>query len=522
MAINFGVALGRALESGLSTYERLGEEEYRQMQREKMRREMEQEQALETKFAETMGRVGQKDDYGVAIQQASGNQGIDMAQAKAISAQGALQGNTAEDQAFERASAEAAAGAMRENAVRQGKVQDSALPTMIPQEYTSRQGMQDYAKAAAGVSRKGYLEALALKKEMRTSEIDDKFDLAREELNTTLAKIHGTAESGGLKGLADSAKKEGLKVEYVEGKNGVGRINVLGPKGDVLETVNNIADATAKLEKLAMTNFQTTATSLLGSPDKVLTYLNQREELGLKGREVSVKESVAPSEIAKNRGEANYKNSLAAKLGEEKTFRDAAKPYMDEYLQLSEKDRDGKKGAELLDKAEAAVAFKSGDFTKIKANTPLGKLASQWSGIEKKMYENSMPSEQIALEQTKFFANKGYASPAIEAAAVRRIETHLKNNKPQLAQEELNKFNQQFKNTPITMPEGKGSPQPAAPAAPASAIPAATRAPASSKERGFYENKLEQRKKALEVETNPRRKATISNEIASLEAMLAK
>lgn len=282
MAINWGAALGKAVDTGISTYERLGEEELRQMQRDKMRKDLAEEQALNEKFAQTYGRVGQADDYGVAIQKASGNTGMDMGQAKALSTQGAMAGNTAEDIDFERASAAAAAGAMRENAMRQGKVADAALPEMTPQEYTSRQAMTDYTKAAAGVSRKGYMEALGLKREARTSEIDDKFDAARDHLNTSLARIHGTAESGGLKGLAEAANKEGIRVEYVEGKNGIGKINILGPKGDVLETVTSVADATKKLEQAAMSHFQTTATTLLGSPDKVLTYLNQREEIGIK------------------------------------------------------------------------------------------------------------------------------------------------------------------------------------------------------------------------------------------------
>lgn len=288
MAINLGAFLGAAAKSGLDTYERLGEEEFRAMQREKMRREIEQEKKLEEAFAKTQGRVGQRDDYGVAIQQASGNQGLDMGQAKALSAQGALPGQTQEDIDFERASAQAAAGAMRENAVRQGRVADAALPTMEAQEYTQRQANRDFAQAAAGISRKGYLEALALKKETRQSELDDKFDLERETLNTNLSLINGTAESKGMKGLAELASKNGLKVQFVESKSGVGKINVLGPKGDVLQTITSIGEATQALEKAALQKFQTQAASLLGGPAQLLTYLNQREELGLKREQVGI------------------------------------------------------------------------------------------------------------------------------------------------------------------------------------------------------------------------------------------
>lgn len=282
MAINFGIALGKALESGLSTYERLGEEEMRDMQRKEMRRKMEEEQKLEQAFAQTQGRVGQADDYGVAIQKASGNTGMDMGQARMLSQQGALSGNTAEDIAFEKASAEAAAGALRENAARQGVVKDSALPEMKAEEYSQRQANKDYAKAAAGVSRKGYLEALALKKETRASELDDKFDLEQQGFHSNLASIHGTAESKGLKGLADLAEKNGIKVRYTEGKSGIGKIDVLGADGKVVQTISSVADATKALEQAAVQQFQSKAVGLLGGPDKLLTYLNQREELNIK------------------------------------------------------------------------------------------------------------------------------------------------------------------------------------------------------------------------------------------------
>lgn len=306
MSINWGIALGSAMQQGLSTYERLGEEELRSMQRQRLKKEMADEAALDLAWKQTQGRVGQQDDYASAIG-STGN--TNYAAAQMLSNQGAMPGNTPEDQAFEKASAESAAGALRENAVRQGAIpQDkAALPEVTPTAYTAGQGMKDYVKAAGQVSRKGSLEALQMKKVMRESELEDKFDMAQSKLNDTLSLIHGTAQSGGLKGLADAAKKEGLKVEYVEGKNGVGgRINVLGPKGDVLETVTDLNTATSKLENLAMQTFNNVAVSLLGSPDKVVSYMQGERQIGIKEREVGVKEAIAPSEIAKNYGVAGY------------------------------------------------------------------------------------------------------------------------------------------------------------------------------------------------------------------------
>ena len=58
MAINWGIALGQAAKTGLDMYERLGEEELRAMQRDKMRKDSQQEKALDALYAEKLGKVG--------------------------------------------------------------------------------------------------------------------------------------------------------------------------------------------------------------------------------------------------------------------------------------------------------------------------------------------------------------------------------------------------------------------------------------------------------------------------------
>ena len=339
MAINLGAALGTAVTTGLNTYERLGEEQLRAMQREQLRKEIAEKEALDQAWRQSQARVGQTDDYTQALKTGSN---IGTQQAQMLSNQGALPGATAEDQAFERASAEAAAGAMRENAAykKAGKYEfeapaegvrrpEAALPVMSPKEYTKAQGMEDYVKAAGQISRKGTLEAIQLKQVMRQDENEDKFFKKRDELNDTLARIRGVGESQGLKGLADAAAKEGLKVKYVEGKNGVGsRIQVLGPKGDVLETVGDINTAMDKLSQAAMNRFMTESVSLLGSPDKVINYMQAERQIGLKEREVGVKEREAVDKGAYYQAYGDYLRSGG------KTKSDSAKARAEEYADL--------------------------------------------------------------------------------------------------------------------------------------------------------------------------------------------
>lgn len=322
MAMNWGAFAGAASKEALSTYERIGEEQLRSMQREQLRKEIAEKEALDAAWRQSQARVGQSDDYTQALK--TGGE-IGTQQAQMLSNQGALPGATAEDQAFERASAEAAAGALRENAVRKGAIptDKAALPAMSPKEYTKAQGMEDYVKAAGQISRKGTLEAIQLKQVVRQSENEDKFFAKQDKLNDDLASIRGAADSFGLKGVYDVASKNGLKnLKFVEGKNGIGsRIQVLGPKGDVLETISDVNSAVDKLSEAAMGRFMNESVSLLGSPDKVIAYMQGE-------RQIKIKEKEAADKGDYYKGYADYLRSG----GKSKT--DSAKARAEEYADM--------------------------------------------------------------------------------------------------------------------------------------------------------------------------------------------
>jgi len=340
MAMNWGAFAGAMAKEGLSTYERIGEEQLRAMQREQLRKEIAEKEALDAAWRQSQARVGQSDDY---------------------------------TQALKRASAEAATGAMRENAMRQGAIPaGQAAPAMSPTEYTKTKGMEDYVKAAGQISRKGTLEAIQLKQIVRQSENEDKFFRSQEKLNDDLAAIQGAADSFGLKGVYDVASKNGLKnLKFVEGKNGIGsRIQVLGPKGDVLETISDVNSAVGKLSEAAMGRFMTESVSLLGSPDKVIDFMQKRRGLELQERAVGVKEKeldVKRPYLDALAGKANAETK-ALKLSDE--VRAEGKKYLDQYNALPPDKQNSPEGFRLLDQAESAMATKSGDVSRIRANTP--------------------------------------------------------------------------------------------------------------------------------------------------------
>lgn len=420
MGFNFGAFAGAAANTALNTYERLGEEELRDMQRKKLKQDMEQEAALDRAFAATQGRVGQTNDFTQGIQTQGG---VGSEQARMLSNQAAGMGAEGEQ-----ASAQSAIGTLRENA----KVAPTTA-AINPTEYTQGQANKDYLSAASGISRKGAMEALQMKSAMRTSSIEDKFDNEMSNLNQTLARIHGTAESGGLKGLFDAGKQEGLKLNFVEGKNGVGsRIQVLGPKGDVLETISDIATATQKLSDAAMGQFMNKSISLLGSPDKVIAAMQGNKNINLKEREVGVKEAIAPSEISKNYGAASYYTS------------------------------GGKGGASGAGGATERILAKADELAKDKTSKFYGKReqafeflkrgvikdddAITWNDIEKKLRGDGASAQDIAIQRQGFFGpERGYAPP--QAVEILRLGKDPKTGNT-LSDAQLNEFNRKFPKTP--------------------------------------------------------------------------
>ncbi len=449
MAMNWGAFAGAAAKEALSTYERIGEEQLRSMQREQLRKEIAEKEALDAAWRQSQARVGQSDDYTQALKTGSN---IGTQQAQMLSNQGALSGNTAEDQAFERASAEAATGAMRENAMRQGAIPaGQAAPEMKPAEYTKAKGMEDYVKAAGQISRKGTLEAIQLKQIVRQSENEDKFFTKQEKLNDDLASIRGAADSFGLNGVYDVASKNGLKnLKFVEGKNGVGSgIQVLGPKGDVLETISDLNSAVDKLSEAAMGRFMTESVSLLGSPDKVVDFMQKRRGLELQERAVGVKEKeldVKRPYLDALAGKANAETK-ALKLSDE--VRQAGAKFMEEYNALPPEKRNGPEGQRLLDQAESAMATRSGDVARIRANTPLGRAENQYGKAVEAAAKNDMPPP----DRNKFMAQQGFAPDIVVQGQQKKVDDLVRQGKTREAEILVKQHNSVFKHTPISITE---------------------------------------------------------------------
>lgn len=428
MAINIGAALGAAVNTGISTYERLGEEQLRAMQREQLRKEIAEKEALDQAWRQSQARVGQTDDYTQALK--TGGE-IGTQQAQMLSNQGALPTDTPDAREFEQEVAKSAAGALRENAVRQGAIpiDKAALPEMKPTEYTKTQGMEDYVKAAGQISRKGTLEAIQMKQIVRQSELEDKFLKRQEKFNNDLATIEGTRESFGMKGLFDLASKNGMKdIKFVEGKNGIGsRIQILGPKGDVLETISDPNAAADRLSEFVTSRFLKESASFLGSPKDVVAYM--QGERKVKAAELSAQADIEYKGKGGVIDRAYQTGARGGAGGSGTTERILAK--------ADEMSKD--KNSKFFGKKEQAYEFLKRGFNR-------DEDALAWDKIEVKLRsEPGVKPEEIAAQRADFFRTRGYAPPA--AVQALRTGVNPATKKP-LTEKELSDFNRTYPKTP--------------------------------------------------------------------------
>jgi hypothetical protein len=227
-----------------------------------------------------------------------------------------------------------------------------------------------------------------------------------------------------MKGLSELATKNGLKVEFVEGKNGVGKINVLGPKGDVLETVTSIGDAVTKLEQAATKQFQTQAVSLLGDEAKLLTYLNQREEIGIKREGLEVeKQYKGKGGVIDRAYQSGGKGGGGA--ASERIMKQAEEMAKD-------------KGSKFYGKKEDAYQF-------LKRGSVKNDDLETWNKLELDLRKQRVTPEELEAERRSFFGpSRGYAPPE----HIRALREGRGPKGEVLGEKDLTEFNKRYPKTP--------------------------------------------------------------------------
>ena len=439
MAFNAGAFAGALGQSALSTYERLGEQGFRNLQRQQMVEDMQDKAALKEAIAsasqEKNWTGGQ--DVSQAINQ--GTKVYDPETAKTV--QGIIASQTPEQQQQTLRALGSAEGAvtskMQEGALDLAKVgvyQGADGKTMATNQGEALSRADIYKGALRKAEETGNVYAIdkltQMKTQARQSENEDKFFKRQEKFNNDLATIRGTLESFGMKGIFDLASKNGMKdIKFVEGKNGIGsRVQILGPKGDVLETISDPNVAADRLSEFVTSRFLKESASFLGSPKDVVAYMQGE-------RKVRAAEMSAQADVEyKGKGgviDRAYQTGArgGAGGGSGTTERILAK--------AEEMSKD--KNSKFFGKKEQAYEFLKRGFNR-------DEDALAWDKIEVKLRsEPGVKPEEIAAQRADFFRTRGYAPPA--AVQALRTGVNPATKKP-LTEKELSDFNRTYPKTP--------------------------------------------------------------------------
>lgn len=446
MAINWGALAGGATKGFVDTYKMLSEEEERELALKEKRDRMAREAQARTAALETIGRAN-TDTYAPELQA----RGAGTAQAKALEQQNAGFGS----EGYQEAS-RATAGALSREAV----------PTeMKSRVYKESEAVGDYARRLAAIDPDKALatgiQARQLKKAEREEDIQAQFDTASKKFQTDLALITGTAETSGMKGMAELAKKNGLNVKFVEGANGTGRIEVVGKDGKVSQTFTDTQTAADALADIRTRQFFSEMTPLAGSPKEVATLLAQQQTMRLAERKDIREEKELPGKMAYTaaqtenaRAQAKQALSSAASAN---LKADEAREYNELRTKmlklLEEKNPTAEQAQELRQLARRAAILNPSQVLVTKAYT------DPETGIAKTITTNVLSGEvQESMKEA------GVPGPAAMKAAQSGINP--KTGKAFTA-EDIAAWNRTYPNTPFPGPTSAGQ------KAPASAIPAA-------------------------------------------------
>lgn len=436
MAINWGAFAGGAAKGFTDTYEMLSREEERDLAKKERRDRMQREAQARQAALETIGRTGQ-DSYTPEYEA----RGAGSAQAKALEQQNAGFGPEGAAEA-----ARATSGALSRTAVPEA---------MKTRTYTGSEALGDYAARMAAIDPEKAITYGVQAKQLKKMEGEEArqadFDKSYKKFQTDLATIQGTAESGGMKGMAELAKKNGLNVKFVEGANGTGRIEVLGKDGKVAQTFTDVSSAADALSQARMGQFINESIPTLGSADKVLSALATQQKMQIDRRADERAERQLPGQMAYTA--AQTKKALTEAAGAELKGKEA-KEYADlrsKMIKILEKPT-AENQEELRQLARRAALLNPKEVLVTKAYT------DPETGIAKTITTNVFTGEiQESLREA--------GVPG--AAAMRAAESGInpKTGKP-FTQQDIADWNQRYPNTPF--PGAKAAPA----ARPSAAIPA--------------------------------------------------
>lgn len=389
MGFNLGAFAGAAATSGMNTYQML-----ESIESQKKRDALVDLQAQEARAA-AEERVALKEAAGVYNKVGTNDYAAEMERVggRGIGAVNSGMGGDDFDRAVNQSAAAVAlenkarvegarAGIPTDDAATWQKAQADAA-AMKPTAYTRDQADADYLAKVRGINPERALDVEG----KQTQTAIGKSSLARikaeDDFSVWLQGAQAQAAKdpvGFLKanlGAYNNAKKgshldDGHTADIVASADGASFSFVRkDSKGKLVDsTPINETTAAEALKHIAFSKYAALPGKFKESEELGL----RKTEVGLKGREVVVKEKLLPSEIAKNNAAANQANAHAGVYNNlldtaktNKAAGEAMKPFLDEFAALTAEEQTGSKGQAVLLKAATAGAQKSKDLAGIVA-----------------------------------------------------------------------------------------------------------------------------------------------------------
>lgn len=300
MAMNWGAFAGALTNSAISTYERLGEEEMREMQRKKMKQEQADEDAFRAAMRDAPVNKGTGGiDIGDAVSQ--GLRGFTPEQTKYLQDELAKM-PPEQAQAALRAygASEYGSGAIPLKDMGVYRTQDGKMQVTSdfkPMGQSERMGyvlqrMQDSGNIS------GAQRALQFKSLFRDSEQQDQFD----KFTDNLRDVQTFVAKGDAEGFVERLKKDGLDVRLQKGKDGAVALQYF-EKGKLVSSFPNLAEAGAALSEQLTTQMVMQNPSLFKDIGGLTAYQAQRYKLKQGDRELDLKEK-------DNASQAGYRSAM--------------------------------------------------------------------------------------------------------------------------------------------------------------------------------------------------------------------
>lgn len=325
MSIDWGIALGAAVKSGVNTYTTLQDQAAKDLQMQRVKRQMDDEDG----FRRAQSEAAREQYTGGEAVSGVVDRGLNFtedqkAQLKADFAKMPVDQQQTALRAYANAGYANEGQDLSKIGVYRG-ANGEILATNQVKEYTpvQRQGLVLDRMMKEG-NLYGVERSLQLKQMLRENELKDRFDKFSSKFQDEMAEVQGVIQGKGLSGVPDAVngklKAHGMQAEYVPGKAG-GMVVVKQGK-NVVGQYTNPDDVMTGIANAQLSLFSQELLPLFGDIGQVTQFLNlqfnaraKEKELALKGRELDIKDREVGIKASEASGKNAYYQALTGEVG---------------------------------------------------------------------------------------------------------------------------------------------------------------------------------------------------------------